>query len=241
MRPLIGITGNQLLEAVPAFSGISVAYTPIGFVKGVQAAGGNPLIIPIGAPETAADYIAKIDGLLLTGGQDVSPNFYGEEPSLHIGATFPLRDDFEMALVEEALKQNKPILAVCRGLQILIVQMGGSLYQDLAHEYPDMRIQHVQKTDFKYATHSVIVMEGSHLHELVGEKLSVNSFHHQAMKVVAKGLQPVGYSPDGLVEAVEATDPEQSILAIQWHPETMIPEAKNMRLFFEDLVARAAR
>jgi putative glutamine amidotransferase len=241
MRPLIGIAGNELLESVPVFGGMAVAYSPNGFIKGVHAAKGNPLVIPIGSPETAKEYVSRMDGILLTGGQDVSPHYYGEEPGLHMQATFPLRDEFEMALIAEALLQKKPIFAVCRGIQILNVQMGGTLYQDLDHDYPDVKIQHVQKTTFKFPTHSVITEPGSHLHELVGGKIQVNSYHHQAVKEIAKGLKPVGYSPDGIVEALEATDPEQSILAIQWHPETMIPDSELMQLFFNDFIERSAK
>lgn len=118
-KKIIGIAGNQLLQAAEVFHGNQVTYTPQGFVSAVQAAGGVPLVLPIGPKELAATYIQQIDKLLLAGGQDVAPEFYGQEPHIKLEETNRDRDEFELALIEEALKQNKPIFAVCRGMQLV--------------------------------------------------------------------------------------------------------------------------
>ncbi len=131
-KKIIGIAGNQLLQAAEVFHGNQVTYTPQGFVSAVQAAGGVPLVLPIGPKELAATYIQQIDKLLLAGGQDVAPEFYGQEPHIKLEETNRDRDEFELALIEEALKQNKPIFAVCRGMQLVNVALGGTLYQDLS-------------------------------------------------------------------------------------------------------------
>lgn len=123
-KKIIGIAGNQLLQAAEVFHGNQVTYTPQGFVSAVQAAGGVPLVLPIGPKELAATYIQQIDKLLLAGGQDVAPEFYGQEPHIKLEETNRDRDEFELALIEEALKQNKPIFAVCRGMQLVNVALG---------------------------------------------------------------------------------------------------------------------
>ena len=143
-KKIIGIAGNQLLQAAEVFHGNQVTYTPQGFVSAVQAAGGVPLVLPIGPKELAATYIQQIDKLLLAGGQDVAPEFYGQEPHIKLEETNRDRDEFELALIEEALKQNKPIFAVCRGMQLVNVALGGTLYQDLSM-YPQWSVKHGQQ------------------------------------------------------------------------------------------------
>lgn len=219
MKPIIGIAGNQLLTHVAAFQGNQVTYTPQGFVTAVQSAGGLPLVLPVGVPESAATYIAKIDKLLLAGGQDITPQFYHEEPHPKLAATNPDRDHFERALIHEALKQGKPIFAVCRGMQLLNVVLGGSLYQDLSL-YPDWQVKHEQQpTQPQFATHSITIKSESLLTPILGAENIVNSYHHQAIKQLAEPLEAVAWSSDGLIEAVTSKDPDHRILGVQWHPE----------------------
>lgn len=131
MLPIIGIAGNQLIRATDTFQGNQVTYTPQGFVNAVQQADGLPIVLPISSPKTASAYIDQIDKLILAGGQDISPQLYHEPLHPKLLETNLQRDLFEAALISEALKQNKPIFAVCRGMQLLNVVLGGSLYQDL--------------------------------------------------------------------------------------------------------------
>lgn len=133
MHQKIGIAANQLLRATETFQGNQVTYTPQGFVNAVQQAGGLPLLLPISSTESARDYIQLVDKLLLAGGQDVSPSFYNEAPHPKLTETNLNRDLFEQALINEALKQNKPILAVCRGMQLLNVTLGGIFTKTLRY------------------------------------------------------------------------------------------------------------
>lgn len=239
MKPVIGIAGNHDVEVFETES-IVRSYVSNGFVKGVQHAGGIPFIIPISDPSLAEEYISKIDGLILAGGQDVSPYLYEEEPHLKLGQTYPERDRFEVALIKEAHKRRIPIFGICRGLQILNVAFGGSLYQDLTAQYEALSILHAQKTKPSSATHTVTVVENTHLHTVIGEKAYVNSYHHQAVKELAPIFTVSAYSVDGVVEAIEAMEDGQSMLAVQWHPETMI-EDTTMSSLFRDFIQRSTK
>lgn len=233
--PLIGIAGNHRQdEAESDFYLLS--YTPNGFVQGLEAAEALPVILPITSVETAKEYISRIDALILAGGQDVSPLLYGEEPHLKVGRTYPLRDAFELALIEEAYAQKKPIFGVCRGLQILNVAFGGTLYQDLVSQNQDVSVLHDQKTMPTMPTHSIEIKSGSTLASILGTKSVVNSYHHQAVKTLAEPFHAVAWSSDGIVEAFESNDPEHFVLAVQWHPETMLNTYDSMQHIFNTFV-----
>lgn len=238
MKPLIGIAGNVLLNTA-AINNLPISYTPQGFVNGVQQADAIPVVFPISEPAEAKDYISKVDGLLLAGGQDVSPLLFGEEPSLKLGATNPARDAFEIALVKEAIHQAKPIFAVCRGLQLLNVAYGGTLYQDVS-DYPDLAVQHIQLTHFETGAHTITI-DDSTIGKILGKQYVVNTYHHQAIKELAEPFKAVAWSKDGLIEAFEAKSPNQSIVAVQWHPELMIPYDLMMQRLFTDFVKRTIK
>lgn len=223
-RPIIGIAANQLPPGSPDFLGNPVTYTPQGFVSAVHQVGGLPIVLPIVAAEQAAAYVEKIDKLLLAGGQDVDPYFYGEDPDPKLQGTNNQRDLFELALIEAALAQNKPIFAICRGMQLLNVALGGSLYQDLTL-YPDWKVRHLQvPTPPSHTSHRIEVTPGSLLSKLVGETYRVNSYHHQAVKRLGKNLKVTALSSDQIVEAIEWVDDSQRILGVQWHPELTYQE-----------------
>lgn len=231
-QPIIGIAGNQLPAGSPDFLGNPVSYTPHGFVSATEQVGGVPLILPISSPENAKTYINTIDKLLLAGGQDVDPFLYGEDPHPLLQGTNPERDLFEQALIKEALAQHKPIFAICRGLQILNVTLGGNLYQDLSL-YSDWSVRHLQvPTAPEFATHKITVEKNSLLETIVGTNYQVNSYHHQAIKHLATSLKVTALSPDQIIEAVEWIDDSQRLLAIQWHPElTYKKQANELALF----------
>lgn len=240
MKPIIAITGNHLMPNPAAFEGSAVSYTPQGFVDALQAAGAVPLIVPISKPEEARAYIALTDGLLLTGGYDINPALYGEEAIPQLEALHPKRDASEMALIEAALEKGIPILGVCRGMQLLNVYYGGTLYQDLPAQYGKPLLQHVQLSAFHIPIQQVAIQSGSYLQELLGvEKLWVNSFHHQAIKELGNGLTATAVTSDGVIEAIELQDTPSSVLGIQWHPEIMLDEDEASRTLFLDLVNRA--
>lgn len=239
MKPVIGISGN--ISQLPGDNNnpFNINYSPLGFSQAIEKAGGSPIILPIMNSDNAKEIISIIDGLLLTGGEDVSPRFYNEEPRMVIGTTSPERDRSEILLLEEAMRQHKPILGVCRGMQLINVVLGGSLYQDLS-ENPNIRLQHVQKTKPHYPTHSINVKSDSHLATIYQTGDYVNSFHHQVLKDIAEGLTISAWSLDEVPEAIELFDNNQSILGLQWHPElnALMNNEKSFAIF-KDLVDRA--
>jgi putative glutamine amidotransferase len=198
-----------------------ISYTPHGFIDGLQTAGALPVIFPISNEENAKQYVKSVDAIVLGGGQDVSPLLYGEEPHLKLQATNPARDHFEMAVIKEAWKEKKPILAICRGLQLCNVAFGGTLYQDVSL-YPDLSVQHVQQSTPETAVHSVTIDEESWLGKVYGKKENVNSYHHQAIKDLATVFKPVAWSKDGLIEAFESKEDDRISIGVQWHPEWML-------------------
>lgn len=240
MKPIIAITGNQLTPNSGAFNGTTVSYTPQSFVSALQAAGAAPLIVPISNPEEARTYIALADGLLLTGGYDINPAQYGEDPIPQLQAIHPKRDASELALIEAALEKGIPILGVCRGMQLLNVYYGGTLYQDLPSQYGQPLQQHVQLSSFHVPIQQIAIQSGSYLQELLGvEKLWVNSFHHQGIKDLGEGLAATAATSDGIIEAIELQDTPSQVVGIQWHPEIMLDEDEASRTLFADLVNRA--
>src|SRR5690606_10092991 len=154
----------------------------------------------------------------LSGGEDVDPARYGEAPSPALGSVNRRRDQVEFTALEYALQQQMPVLGICRGVQVINVALGGTLYQDLATECPGP-VLHQQREDWGHRTHRASVVEGSRLHEIVrSDELLINSYHHQAIRDVAPGLKVVARAEDGMVEAVEGQD-HRWLIGVQWHPE----------------------
>ncbi|MFC4651804.1 gamma-glutamyl-gamma-aminobutyrate hydrolase family protein [Lactococcus nasutitermitis] len=214
---VIGILGTpyNIVEKSP-FWWNKVTYTRQGFIDVLQELGHTVLIIPADKPENAKNLIHLVDKIVLTGGADISPQFYNEEPSPRLETTNPDRDAFEIAAIEAALAEKKAIFGVCRGIQILNVYFGGTLYQDLS-DYPGTVVKHRQApTPQEFPIHSVTVKQDSLL-DFLPENYFVNSFHHQALKELAPCLTAIAHASDGIIEAVE--NKEKRVLAVQWHPE----------------------
>jgi putative glutamine amidotransferase len=198
-------------------SGVNAAY-----LRSVLAAGGVPLILsPLVGPAYAARALDGLDALLLTGGEDIHPAWYGAEPSPRLHPPSRERDLFELALFAAARQRELPILGVCRGIQLVNVALGGSLYQDLPSERPGP-VAHDPGTARESRAHAVRLREGSRAAAALGAcELAVNSFHHQAVERLGGGLVASGWSEDGLIEAVESPENAPWLLAVQWHPEEM--------------------
>jgi len=180
-----------------------------------------------------------VDGLLISGGQDVNPQNYGEEPLPNLGDIFPERDDFEYGLLKAALEAKKPVLGICRGVQIINTYFKGSLYQDLSYMGIDV-LKHNQVNTPSRVTHSVTVDKNSKLFEIFGEeKFMVNSFHHQAIKEVGNGLVKTAAAPDGITEAVEKTD-YPFLVGVQWHPEMLHESVEMMNKLFARFIREAS-
>jgi putative glutamine amidotransferase len=199
-------------------TGVNAAY-----VQALLAAGGVPLILsPLIGPSLATGALDGIDGLILTGGEDVDPAWYGQDPSLLLSPPSRDRDLFELALFAVARQRGLPILGICRGIQLINVAMGGTLFQDLPTERPGA-VDHRPDGPRNTRSHRVTLETGSRAAEALGggTTIKVNSSHHQAIKDLATGLVATGWSDDGLIEAAETAADEPWLLAIQWHPEEM--------------------
>lgn len=237
MKPIIGVTGNQMtLKRPEDVDSFQINYSPSVYTQAVERAGGVPVFIPITDQNQAEAYIKMIDGLLLTGGQDISPHLYGEEPRMIMGEVSPKRDSSEIALIEACLKYKKPILAVCRGMQLINVYCGGTLYQDLS-ENPNVTVQHVQRSMPHVSTHSIETIPHSRLYNVFGQKTRINSYHHQAVRDLGKNLIATAYSPDSIIEGFESE--EMNIVGVQWHPEITFDSNAGSLNLFTDLVQRA--
>ena len=213
--PRIGITGITRSVSGADRSGVNAAY-----VRAVLRAGAVPLILPplIGVAHTA-ELLGALDGLLLSGGEDVDPAHYGQAPHPDLGAVDPLRDAFELTLFREAFARQMPVLAICRGIQLVNVALGGTLWQDIPSERPGA-MPHAQGTGRDDRTHPVELTPGSRLAAAIGAtRCDVNSFHHQSIRDLAPGLLVTARSPDGEIEGVESAEPDGWLLAVQWHPE----------------------
>ena len=235
MKPRIGIAGSQrtMVEGETHW----LSYTPRNFVTGITRAGGLPFILPVGSPEDASTYVASVDKLLLAGGQDVDPRLYQALPHPTLKALDVPRDHFELALIAAALEQGKPIFAVCRGMQLVNVALGGSLVQDLTLR-KEATIKHDQfPTPFSQPTHPVTIEAGSLLQDLLPETYQVNSFHHQIIDRLAADLRVTATAPDGVIEGIE--DQKRRLLGVQWHPEltceTIATEQKLFDYFVQSL------
>ena len=214
----------------------------LDYVEGVAGAGGAPVVLPPVGDESAAEaLIHSLDGLLLSGGSDLDPGYYGEEPVSELGVTLPERDAFEMALVGLALRRGMPVFGICRGMQVLNVALGGTLYQDLPSQWEQDPLKHRQDTPKWQPTHEVRVSEGSYIAEVMGrESVKVNSYHHQGIRDLAEGLIVTGRSSDGVIEAVEAEDlSERWLLGVQWHAEAMRGSGPQQESLFEAHVSAA--
>ncbi len=215
------------------------------YVQVLAAAGAVPWVIPLlqGDKATLRAIYERLDGLFLPGGVDVDPSSYGEPRGPLCGRTDPARDWTELLFLRWALADRKPVLAVCRGAQLVNVAVGGSLYQDVAAQHP-AAIKHdhfpVGGRRRDELAHEVHVAEGSRLRRLLGSAtLAVNSMHHQGIARLAPGLVAVATSPDGLIEGVEG-DSDDFLLGVQWHPEDLVDVDARMRRLFEAFIAACA-
>ena len=226
--------------------GISLGYSPTKnsvnntYVNSILMNGGVPYLIPVTDDvEVLRQVVAQLDGIVFTGGEDFAPAYFGEEEHEHLGEVNVNRDTYDLTLFKLASDRNIPTLGICRGLQLINVGMGGTLYQDLPSQKPS-DINHRQEEAGTVATHSVSVVEGSLMHQILGEKeIQVNTFHHQAIKKLAPGLKIVGWANDSVPEMIEAY-PNRQILGTQFHPEIFTANGdKLLGKLFQFLIGKA--
>lgn len=207
-----------------------------GYLEGLEEAGAIPIILPLAADGADIAQLADLcDGFLFTGGQDVAPQLYGEAMKPTCGELCPARDTLEQELLNRALEQDKPILGICRGLQILNVTLGGTLYQDLPTEHPS-EIEHSMKPPYDQAAHTVRILPDTPLAALLQkQELGVNSCHHQAIRSLAPSLVEMARSTDDLIEAVYLPG-KTFVWGVQWHPELSFRTDEDSRKMFMALV-----
>jgi putative glutamine amidotransferase len=240
MRPTIGITCDGIREGGPARK----HFVNDPYAARVLEAGGLPVLLPAPEPslatESAAAYLPLLDGVLFSGGDDVDPALYGQARHVQLGPVDEVRDAFEIALLRVARRAGIPILAICRGVQVANVALGGTLHQDLAACVGE-RVRHRRGTDGEAPSHSVSIEAGSRLRHLAGsDSALVNSFHHQAADRVAPGLVVSARSADGVPEGLE--DPSHPFfVGVQWHPERAPGDSLTSRLFAAFVAAASAR
>ena len=239
-RPIIGISSSVIVDEAGSFAGYKRAYVNKDYVDAVVRAGGVPLIIPFSTDkEVIISQAQLIDGLILSGGHDISPYNYGQEPSQKIGETFPERDTYEIILLEESKKRNIPILGICRGFQLINVAAGGTLYQDLSL-IPGNILKHNQVSNPTLKTHKVEIKENSFISSIFGKETMVNSFHHQVINKVANDFIVVAKASDGVVEAIEHKT-YKFLVAVQWHPEMLAVNCEKARELFSKFVEEAKK
>jgi putative glutamine amidotransferase len=220
--PLIGVSGVVRTWDGADRTGVNAAY-----VRAVLIAGGVPLVLsPLMGTAMAARAMESLNGLLLTGGEDLDPAWYGADPSPYLDPPSRDRDLFELALFAVARERGLPVLGVCRGIQLINVALGGNLFQDLPSERPG-GVRHRPEGARDLRSHRVRLLPGSRAARALGrDQVTVNSSHHQGIKQLGSGLLASAWSDDELIEAVETPPGSPWLLAVQWHPEEMHAEAQ---------------
>ncbi|MBS9775490.1 MAG: gamma-glutamyl-gamma-aminobutyrate hydrolase family protein [Fusobacterium sp.] len=238
-KSIIGISTSMMFEEKDKFFlGYKYSYVADNYVRAVSESGGVPILLPIIEDDFQIEEQVKIlDGLVLSGGFDIDPKFYNEEPLEKLGDLYPERDEFELKLIKYALKYKVPMLGICRGFQLLNVAFGGNLYQDISYR-PNSFIKHCQDAKPEDCTHSIEIEKKSLFFEIANQQENerVNSYHHLALKDVAKDFKVVATAKDGIVEAIEYANDEQYILGVQFHPEMMFQTNNFAKNIFKNFI-----
>ena len=242
-RPVVGIP-TQTLQSL---GGVSSEIPPSWvmsqrYILTLTAAGAIPWMIPLVDEDSLRGVYDELDAVFLPGGADIDPLTYGAAPHPLCDKTDRDRDRVEVSLAKWALEDDKPVLGVCRGMQLINVAAGGTLYQDLAEDMPgSIKHDYFPYSGQGYArdflAHDVAVHEGTRLAQLVGAgPLRVNSMHHQGVRELGRGLVATAEAPDGLIEALEGEDGSAYLFAVQWHPEALTDSDARTRRLFDDFI-----
>jgi putative glutamine amidotransferase len=233
-RPVIGITIAYDGRREGVFS------LRRDYLRSIEAAGGLPLVLAPGKPSDAPELLDRLQGLVLTGGSDVDPGLYGQPPHPRLGTVFRDRDEFELALVHEALDRDLPMLGICRGHQVLNVATGGTLIQDIPSDVSGGAVHDSERERWQ-RSHEVRILAGTRLRALLGaDTVEVNSFHHQAVKDLGRGLRVSALSAeDSIVEGIEA-EAGRFVVGVQWHPESFWNQPGGFGSLFEGVVRAGA-
>lgn len=232
---IIGVVSSIQMHSQEGFSSYERIFANKDYLQAVEECGGIPLILPITEDYLKVkEQVKLVDKVIITGGVDINPFYYGEESILNNGTIMPARDSYDFMIIKACEELNKPILGICRGLQSINVYYGGTLYQHI----PDVKgnhLQHSQRSDYHVAVHKIRINENTKLHSILGKEAEVNSFHHQAVKGVAKGFKISAVSSDGVIEGIENIE-GRTIMGVQWHPEKMYLKYGNMKNIFNAFI-----
>ena len=239
MKPLIGITTDYSGDFPPWRICLKETYT-----NEVRRAGVLPILLPLDvSAEDVEEYTAKLDGILFSGGSDLSPHLFNEEPIRELNSLITVRDNTELALMNSARKLRLPILGICRGCQTINVALGGTLYQDIPRQIPDSHGHYPKGTTMYEPYHSVKILSEGSIMSAVFKKpvVRTNSFHHQSVKELAKGMRLTAQATDGVIEAFESADSAWYVHALQFHPEAMSERHPEFRGIFTHFVTACQR
>ncbi|MDR2755172.1 MAG: gamma-glutamyl-gamma-aminobutyrate hydrolase family protein [Planctomycetaceae bacterium] len=236
MKPLIGI--------VPLYDVPRNSYWMLpDYMQALEHAGAIPVMLPLTADASALHQLAqRFDGFLFSGGQDIAPECYGEQPAKCCGAVCPERDAMEKTLLEFVLELDKPVFGICRGIQFVNIFFGGTLYQDIPSQFQtEIAVSHSQKPPYHKPVHTVTLKPETPLFQILQiNELPVNSFHHQGICRLAAELKSAALAPDGLIEAVYHPA-KRFVFAVQWHPEFSWQTDSNSRKIFSYFVQNCER
>lgn len=242
MKPLIGITTGEMVNRIEPWAPYSYGQTHY-YSDAVIAAGGVPILIPFMPDEALRQVYERLDGVLFAGGNDIDPRLYGEEPRPYTVDVSEGRDRQEATLLDWVIADNKPLLAICRGMQLLNVHLGGALYQDLTHEMPgaDNHVLSTHRQDGTFIAHHLRVAPDSKMAQIISaDRIDANSHHHQGIKTLAHGLRAVAWSEDGLIEAIEHSNLGFGV-GVQCHPESLSVTDEKWAAAFRAFVIAAAQ
>ena len=232
MKPVIGILACGLKD--------KDHFIPDSYVTALRLSGGLPLMIPVLPPDFDVCNILKLcDGFLLPGGGDFTPLIFEEAPLLGIGETNLELDVFQIHFAEEIIKLYKPVLGICRGMQLINLATGGSIYQDLSLQ-PGTPFLHMQTSQSRSdVSHQVFIEKESFLHTITGDSLYTNSFHHQSIHMTGENISACAHTSDGTIEAIEL-EGHPFAVGVQWHPEAMFFHSPAMRKLFSCFIRKAS-
>lgn len=241
MTPVIGITSQQR-DVTTSYGAQPATTVTLNYSSAVAEAGGVPFVLPILHPDLVPAALGRLDGLVMTGGGDIDPERYNGEAHTAVYGVHGPRDEMELAVARYAAEHRMPVLAICRGLQVLNVALGGDLVADIPTQIEGGFEHFVTGDGAESEAHqSIGLAEGCDLAQLFGTtELKVNSLHHQAVLTPAPGLRPVAWSEDGVIEAVEAEDETWPLQAVQWHPENLVGTEPAARTLFAELISAAS-
>ncbi|MFV0436261.1 MAG: gamma-glutamyl-gamma-aminobutyrate hydrolase family protein [Desulfopila sp.] len=232
MKALIGVVAHTELNPLK----MPTSSVPLAYTRSIEKAGGIPLIIPYSEhPAELAPLVERMAGLLIPGGIDIAPHYYREEPIAEIGTIDSALDRFQLEILELALEKKKPLLGICRGAQLVNVALGGTLYQDIDRQCPPPCLPHMAQD--KDLDHRVAFEPGSRLYQLFGPHLTVNSHHHQAIRVLAHDFLVTARTADQVIEAVQHR--YLPIDLVQWHPERMLLHQDTILPLFQHFIQTA--